>query len=323
VSRLGSREAATRLGQRLRLPLIGAPMFIASTPELVIAQCKAGVIGSMPALNIRPQEALGPAIASIAAALAEYDQAHPESPSAPFAINQIAHRTNERVAADLDTIVAQRVPIVIVSLAAPGPIAEAVHSYGGLVFCDVTTNRHARKAAEGGADGLIAVAAGAGGHTGGVSPFALVEDIRSWWDGPLALSGCIATGRGIAAARMMGADFVYVGSPFLACDEADTASGHKDMVVAGCSDDVAITESVTGVRATFLRGSLADAGIDPDAVRDPAKPRNFGATGSSQGAWRDIWSAGQGIGPVTSRGSAGDWLARLAADYETARHSRI
>lgn len=255
----------------LAAPIMCAPMFIVSSPELVIAQCRAGLVGALPALNARPRPH-GEWLARIKASLAARDAAHPDRPAAPYAINQIAHRSNDRRAADTATLVEHRVPIVIISLAADRAIVDAVHGYGGLVLNDVISDRHARKAIDNGCDGLIAVAAGAGGHTGKISPFALIEEIRVWWDGPLALSGAIASGRGVLAAQALGADLAYIGSAFIATDEATADDDYKVMVTRATSADIVTTDYFSGVPANFLAGSIARSGLDPERlVRDPAK----------------------------------------------------
>lgn len=316
----GSPELARTLRGRLRLPIFAGPMFIASTPALLVEQCKAGIVGSLPALNLRSSLELDAAIAAIAATLADYDRRHPGNLSAPYAVNLVAHKTNDRLREDLIIIVRHKVPIVIVSLAAPTEIVAAVHGYGGLVFNDVASNRHALRCAAAGTDGLIAVAAGAGGHTGSISPFALMQEIRAWWKGPLALSGCIANGRSILAAQMLGADFAYIGSPFLATEEANTPEAFKTMIVASDSADVLVTDCFTGVPATFLRPSIMANGLDPKSlVRDRNAPVDIKNGGANAKAWRDIWSAGQGIGAVDRVGRAADYIARLAADYARAR----
>jgi nitronate monooxygenase len=314
MSHAGSRAISRALAGKLRIPVMAGPMFIASTPELLIAQSKAGIVGALPALNPRTPEALAEALSQIREALDEDDGA------APWAINIVAHRTNERLEKDVAAVLDAKVPIVIVSLAAPAEIVSGVHGYGGLVFNDVVTNRHARKCAEAGADGLIAVAAGAGGHTGHVSPFALVQDIRAWWEGPLALSGCIATGPNILAAQLMGADFAYIGSPFLASLEANTAPAFKEMIVASDAADVVITDCFTGIPATFLRPSIMANGLDPAGlVRDRSAPININNGGANAKAWRDIWSAGQGIGAVKRAEPARAYIDRLVTEYEQAR----
>jgi nitronate monooxygenase len=311
---LGSRTTTEALARRLRLPVMAGPMFIASTAELVIAQCRAGIVGALPALNPRSPGLLRAALGQITEALADDNQA------APFAINIVAHRTNDRLEQDVAAVVDFQVPIVIVSLAAPADIVRAVHAYDGLVFNDVISDRQARKCAQAGIDGLIAVAAGAGGHTGKVSPFALVQEIRRWWDGPLALSGCIATGRNVLAAQVMGADFAYVGSPFLASDEANTAPGLKAMIVAGEAADVMVTDCFTGIPATFLRPSIVANGLDPTALtRDKSAGIDIKDGGTDRRAWRDIWSAGQGIAAITRAEPAAAYVARLADEYQAAR----
>ncbi|HEY1560280.1 MAG TPA: nitronate monooxygenase family protein [Caulobacteraceae bacterium] len=312
--RLGSRTTTEALAGRLRLPVMAGPMFIASTAELAIAQCRVGIVGALPALNPRSPILLRTALGQITEALAGDNQA------APFAINIVAHRTNDRLDEDLAAVIDFQVPIVIVSLAAPSDIVGAVHAYGGLVFNDVISDRQARKCAEAGIDGLIAVAAGAGGHTGKVSPFALVQEIRRWWDGPLALSGCIATGRNVLAAQVMGADFAYIGSPFLASDEANTAPGLKAMIVASEAADVMVTDCFTGIPATFLRPSIIANGLDPSAlIRDKSGAIDIKDGGANPKAWRDIWSAGQGIAAITRAEPAAVYVARLADEYQAAR----
>jgi nitronate monooxygenase len=299
---------------------MAGPMFIASSVALVIAQCKAGIVGAIPALNLRSSEALDAAIAEIKAALDAHDRAHPATPAAPYAVNLVAHASNDRVDADFEVIVRRKVPIVIVSLAAPTQIVAKVHAYGGLVWNDVISDRHARKCAEAGVDGLIAVCAGAGGHTGNLSPFAFVQELRQWWRGPLALSGCIATGASILAAEAMGADFAYIGSPFLATREANTSDAFKQMVVESAARDVVVTNCFTGVNATFLRPSLVAHGFDPDNLaRREGAAISVKDGGSNSKAWRDIWSAGQGIGAVQSAGPAAELLERLANEYAQAK----
>jgi len=310
----GDSELAARLASRLRLPVVAGPMFIASTPGLVIAQCRSGIIGSMPALNARTTAGLDADIAAIERAL--------EGCDVPYAINLVAHRTNARLDADFEVILAHRVPIVVLALAANPKIVESVHAYGGLVFNDVASDRHARKCAEMGVDGIIAVTAGAGGHTGSLSPFALVQEIREWWDGPLLLAGCIATGRAILAAETLGADFAYIGSPFLASTEANTPAAFKQMIVDGAAKDIVVTKGFTGARASFLAPSLLANGLDPEAL---AKKESAGVDisdgGSNSKAWRDIWSAGQGIGAVKVSLPATEYIDALAADYEHAKET--
>ncbi len=302
----------------LRLPVIGSPMFIVSNPTLVIAQCTAGIVGAFPALNARPAEALEDWLRRITDALAAHDAAHPDRPSAPFAVNQIVHRTNARLGHDLDLCVKYRVPIVITSLGARTDVNEAVHSYGGIVLHDIINDRFARKAIEKGADGLIAVAAGAGGHAGTTSPFALVQEIREWFDGPLALSGAIATGGAILAARAMGADLAYIGSAFIATEEANAADGYKRMIVDSRADDIIYTNLITGVHGNYLKPSLARAGLDPDNLPQ-SDPSKMDFSGGSSKAWKDIWGSGQGIGAVRAVVPAAELVARLSAEFSAAR----
>lgn len=308
------------LFDKLAAPIIAAPMFIVSSPELVIAQCCGGIVGSMPALNARPQSQLDDWITQIKQALAEHDAAHPDAPAAPYAINQIAHPSNDRLMEDTDTIVQHKVPIVIISLSAHRDIVDAVHGYGGLVFNDIISNRHAHKAIDNGCDGLIAVAAGAGGHTGKVSPFALIEEIRAWWDGPLALSGAIASGRGVLAAEVMGADLAYIGSPFIATDEANAVAQYKTLVTQATSADVVTTDYFSGVPANFLAGSIERAGLDPkNLVRDPDRKTNVSPTGDAHKTWRDIWGCGHGVGRITSIEPATTRARTLVDEYRVAR----
>ena len=303
---------------RLRLPVIGAPLFIVSTPDLVIAQCQAGVIGSFPALNARPQPLLRDWLVRITETLSAYDAAHPGAPSAPYAVNQIVHKSNDRLMADLDMCVEFRVPIVITSLGARTDVNDAVHSYGGIVLHDVITPAFARKALDKGADGLIAVAAGAGGHAGTLSPFALVAEIRSFFSGPLALSGAIATGGGILAARAAGADLAYIGSAFIATEEANAADGYKSAIVESRAEDIVYSNLFTGVHGNYLRSSIVAAGLDPAALpQSDVSKMNFG--GGATKAWRDIWGAGQGVGSVASVDTAGERVARWTREYEQAR----
>lgn len=309
------------LKKRLALPVIGAPLFIVSNPKLVIAQCTAGVIGSFPALNARPQEKLDEWIIEIKAALAAHDAAHPDRPSAPYAVNQIVHRSNDRLMKDLEACVKHKVPIVICSLGAREDVYHAIHSYGGVVFHDVINNTFAKKAIDKGADGLILVATGAGGHAGVVSPFALVQEIREWFKGPIALSGSIATGGAVLAAEAMGADFAYIGSAFIATDEANASDSYKQAIVDCGADDIVYTNLFTGVHGNYLKPSIRAAGLDPDHLpeSDPSK-MDFGSGGNSAAkAWKDIWGCGQGIGAVHQRESTGAYVARLAAEYEAAR----
>lgn len=307
------------LSQRLRLPVVAAPLFIISTPELVIAQCKAGIVGSFPALNARPAERLSGWIEQITQALAEHDRLHPERPAAPFAVNQIVHRSNDRLEQDMAVCVKYKVPIIITSLGARPEINQAVHSYGGIVLHDVINNRFARKAIDKGADGLIAVAAGAGGHAGTQSPFALVQEIRQWFDGPLLLSGAIASGRSILAARALGADLAYIGSAFIATAEANAVPAYKEMIRQSGAEDIVYTNLITGVHGNYLKASLSAAGLDPEALpsSDPSQ-MNFGADRQRPKAWKEIWGCGQGIGVLHAVPAAEVLVARLAAEYREA-----
>ncbi len=302
----------------LPLPIIGAPLFIISNPKLVIEQCKAGVVGSMPALNARPAEQLDEWLAEITETLAAYNKANPDKPAAPFAINQIVHKSNERLEHDLQVCAKYKVPIVITSLGARTDLNDAVHSWGGVVLHDVINNTFAKKAIEKGADGLIAVAAGAGGHAGVKSPFALIQEIREWFDGPLALSGAMSTGGAVLAARAMGADFAYIGSAFIATDEARAIDGYKQAIVEGSSDDIIYSNLFTGVHGNYLKRSILSAGLDPDNLpqSDPSK-MNFG--GDAKKAWKDIWGCGQGIGAIKEVQPAGQLVARLAREYRAAQ----
>ena len=302
----------------LPLPIIGAPLFIISNPRLVIEQCKAGVVGSMPALNARPAELLDAWLAEITEALAAHDRAHPERPAAPFAINQIVHRSNDRLEHDMQVCAKYKVPIVISSLGARTDINDAVHAWGGIVLHDVIDNRFAKKAIEKGADGLIAVAAGAGGHAGVKSPFALIQEIREWFDGPLALSGAIANGGAVLAAQAMGADFAYIGSAFIATDEARASDAYKQAIVDGSSDDIVYSSLFTGVPGNYLKPSIRAAGLDPDDLpeSDPSK-MNFG--GSAKKAWKDIWGCGQGIAAVHAVTPTAQLVERLKREYLEAR----
>lgn len=309
------------LQHRLRLPAVAAPMFIISNPDLVIAQCTAGIVGSFPALNARPAAQLEEWLERITSALAAWDAAHPEQPSAPFAVNQIVHKSNERLQQDLDLCVRYRVPIVITSLGAQQFVNEAVHSYGGIVLHDVINNRFARKAIEKGADGLIAVAAGAGGHAGTTSPFALVQEIRQWFDGPLLLSGAIATGDALLAAQAMGADLGYIGSAFIATREANAGQAYKQAVVDNNAADIVYSDLFTGIHGNYLRSSIEAAGLNPDQLPE-AEPNamNFSSGGESAAkAWKDIWGCGQGIGAVREIVPAAELVARLQREYSAAR----
>jgi nitronate monooxygenase len=308
------------LSDRLRLPVIASPLFIVSCPALVIAQCKAGVVGSFPALNARPASLLDEWLAQITQELAAWDRAHPDTPSAPFAVNQIVHRTNDRLEHDVEMATKYKAPIVITSLGAREDVNAAAHSYGGVVLHDVINDRFARKAIEKGADGLIPVAAGAGGHAGQLSPFALVQELRTWFDGPIALSGAIASGPAILGALAMGADLAYIGSAFIATKEANADQAYKDMIVASGGEDIVYTNLFTGVHGNYLRPSVKLAGLDPDnlPVADPSK-MNFNSGGNQKAkAWRDIWGCGQGIGAVGAVVPAAELVDRLAAEYAQA-----
>ena len=309
------------LSERLRIPVIGSPLFIVSGPELVIAQCKAGVVGSFPALNARPVSQLDEWLAQITEELADWDRKNPDRLSAPFALNQIVHKTNNRLEDDVELAVKYRVPVTITSLGAREDVNAAIHSYGGVVLHDVINNKFARKAVEKGADGLIPVAAGAGGHAGGLSPFALIQELREWFDGPIALSGAIANGRAVLGAQAMGADLAYIGSAFIATQEARAVQGYKDMIVESSGEDIVYSNLFTGVHGNYLRPSIERAGLDPDNLphADPSK-MNFGSGGNQEAkAWKDIWGCGQGIGAVKSIPTAGELVDRLAAEYEAAK----
>ena len=302
----------------LSLPVIAAPLFIISTPQLVIAQCKAGVVGSMPALNARPVSQLDDWLAEITETLSAHNRAHPDSPAAPFAINQIVHKSNDRLEQDMALCVQYQVPIIITSLGAREDINAAAHSYGGVVLHDVINNRFARKAIDKGADGLIAVAAGAGGHAGVKSPFALVQEIRQWFDGPLALSGAIATGGAVLAAQAMGADFAYIGSAFIATTEARAAQEYKQCIVDSNSDDIVYSSLFTGVHGNYLAPSIRKAGMDPTQLAE-GNPAAMDFSGDKTKAWKDIWGCGQGIGAVTSIDSTAALVARLQREYAAAK----
>ena len=305
----------------LPLPIIGAPLFIISNPKMVIAQCISGVVGSMPALNARPAEQLEEWLIEISEALAAYNRAHPDKPAAPFAINQIVHKSNDRLAHDMAMCVKYKVPIIITSLGAREDINAAAHSYGGVVLHDIINNKHARKAIEKGADGLIAVAAGAGGHAGVKSPFALIQEIRQWFDGPIALSGAISTGDAVLAAQAMGADFAYIGSAFIATQEARASDAYKQSIVDSNSDDIVYSNLFTGVHGNYLAPSIRSAGMDPDNLPDgDVKTMNFaGGEGSKSKAWKDIWGCGQGIGGVSKVQSTADYVAQIKREYGLAR----
>ena len=304
--------------QNLSLPVIGSPLFIISNPKLVIEQCKAGVVGSMPALNARPAELLDEWLAEITETLAAYNKAHPDKPAAPFAINQIVHKSNDRLEHDMQVCAKYKVPIIITSLGAREAVNQAVHAWGGVVLHDIINNKFAHKAIEKGADGLIAVAAGAGGHAGTKSPFALIQEIRQWFDGPLALSGSIASGGAVLAAQAMGADFGYIGSAFIATHEARAVDAYKQAIVESNSDDIVYSNLFTGVHGNYLAPSIRAAGLDPENLpeSDPSK-MNFG--GGAQKAWKDIWGCGQGIGAINAVTSTAELVAKLRREYEEAR----
>ncbi|MGN6500518.1 MAG: NAD(P)H-dependent flavin oxidoreductase [Tsuneonella sp.] len=310
---------------RLRLPMIGSPLFIVSGPELVIAQCKAGVIGSFPSLNARPASQLDEWLHQITEELAAYNRANPERPAAPFAVNQIIHKSNDRVDADMAVCAKWQVPMVITSLGAREDVFAAVRGWGGVTLHDVINDRFARKAIEKGADGLIPVAAGAGGHAGTLSPFALMQEIREWFGGLVALSGSIAHGRSVLAAQALGADFAYIGSAFIATKEANAAEGYKQGIVEGRADGIVYTNLFTGVHGNYLRASIVAAGMDPDnlPVSDPSK-MNFGSGGNTKAkAWKDIWGSGQGVGAVKAVESAGEFVERLYREYQSAKESLL
>ena len=304
--------------QQLKFPVIASPLFIISNPKLVIAQCKAGVVGSMPALNARPAEQLEEWLIEITEALEAHNRAHPDKPAAPYAINQIVHKSNDRLEHDMAMCVKYKVPIIITSLGAREDVNAAAHSYGGIVLHDIINNKFAKKAIEKGADGLVAVAAGAGGHAGVKSPFALIQEIREWFDGPIALSGAIANGGAILAAQAMGADFAYIGSAFIATEEARAAEEYKQAIVEASSDDIIYSNLFTGVHGNYLAPSIRNAGLDPENLPESdASKMNFG--GDAKKAWKDIWGCGQGIGAVKAVLPTADLVARLQREYEEAR----
>ena len=308
------------LTRPMSVPVIASPLFIISQPDLVIAQCKAGVIGSFPALNARPKELLDEWLARITEELAAFDRANPGKPSAPLAVNQIVHKSNDRLDYDISMCVKYKVPVVITSLGARTEVYDAIHSYGGIVLHDVINNAFARKAIEKGADGLIAVAAGAGGHAGTISPFALVSEIRTWFDGPLALSGAITTGDAVLAAQALGADFGYIGSAFIATKEAVAPDGYKQAIIDSSSSGITYTNLFTGVHGNYLRSSIEAAGMDPENLptSDPSK-MDFGSGGNmKKKAWKDIWGAGQGVGAIREIVPAAELVARLAREYHAA-----
>ena len=306
--------------KRLRLPVIGAPLFIISNPKLVIVQCQAGIVGAMPALNARPASQLDEWLAEITETLAAWDRAHPDAQAAPFAINQIVHKSNDRLDHDMQVCAKYKVPIVITSLGARTDVNDAVHAWGGVVLHDIINNFFARKAIEKGADGLIAVAAGAGGHAGVKSPIALVQEIRTWFDGPLALSGAIGTGDAVLAAQAMGADLAYIGSAFIATTEARASAAYKQAIVDGTSDDIVYSSLFTGVHGNYLKASIRAVGLDPDNLpeSDPSK-MDFGGGEGSKKAWKDIWGCGQGIGAIDAVVPAAVLIERLGREYAAAR----
>ena len=308
------------LFDRLRLPVIGSPLFIVSGPELVIAQCKAGIVGSFPALNARPQTMLDEWLHQITEELAAHNRDHPDRPAAPYAVNQIVHKSNDRLEADIATCAKWQVPITITSLGAREDLNQAVHGWGGIALHDVINDRFARKAIEKGADGLIPVAAGAGGHAGTLSPFAFMQELREWFDGPIALSGAIGSGRSILAAQAMGADFAYIGSPWIATVEANADQAYKDSIAEGRASDIVYSSLFTGVHGNYLRGSIERAGLDPDNLPEgDVTKMNFGSGGNTKvKAWKDIWGSGQGIGAVTVVETVADRVDRLEAEYRVA-----
>ena len=318
---MSDRTPLPAIFDRLALPVIGSPLFIISGPELVIAQCKAGIVGSFPALNARPQAELDEWLHRITEELAAHNRDHPDWPAAPYAVNQIVHKSNDRLDADLATCARWQVPITITSLGAREELNAAVHGWGGITLHDVIDDRFAHKAVEKGADGLIAVAAGAGGHAGRLSPFALIGEIRQWFGGPLALSGSIATGDAVLAAQAMGADFAYIGSPFIATAEANADEGYKQGIVDGRASDIVYSNLFTGVHGNYLRGSIVAAGLDPDNLPEgDLKTMNFGGGNSSKTkAWRDIWGSGQGIGAVDQVEPVAVRVERLKREYDAAR----
>ena len=306
---------------RLRLPVIGSPLFIISTPDLVIAQCKAGIIGSFPALNARPSGVLDEWLHRITEELTAHNRDHPDRPAAPYAVNQIVHKSNNRLEEDMEVCAKWQVPMVITSLGAREDLNQAVHKWGGIVLHDVINDRFARKAIEKGADGLIPVAAGAGGHAGVLSPFALMQEIRQWFDGLVALSGAIANGRAVLAAQAMGADFAYIGTPWIATKEANAQEGYKQAIVNGRAQDIVYSNLFTGIHGNYLRPSIVNAGMDPDNLpeSDPSA-MNFGSGGNTEAkAWKDIWGSGQGIGAVSAIDSVADRVDKLEAEYNQAR----
>ncbi len=313
------------LKNNLRVPVVGSPLFLVSGPELVIAQCKAGIVGSFPALNARPAEVLDEWLTRINSELEAYKAANPDAYVAPYAVNQICHSSNDRLMQDMETCVKHKVPIIITSLRPPAEVVEATHSYGGLVFHDVISVKHAKKAAEQGVDGLILVCAGAGGHAGALSPFALVREVKEWFDGTILLSGAIGDGYCIASALAMGADLAYMGSRFIATEEANADQGYKDMLVASAADDIVYSSLFTGVDGNYLKPSIAAAGLDPDNLPDADKSKmNFGSGGNMKTkAWKDIWGSGQGIGGITKVDTVETVVSELERDYKAAVNSLV
>ena len=309
------------LFDRLRLPIIGSPLFIVSGPELVIAQCKAGIVGSFPALNARPQSLLDEWLHQITEELSAWNRDNPDRPAAPYAVNQIVHKSNDRLEADIATCAKWQVPITITSLGAREDLNQAVHGWGGITLHDVINDRFARKAIEKGADGLIPVAAGAGGHAGTLSPFAFVSELREWFDGPIALSGAIATGRSVLAALAAGADLAYIGSPWVATKEANADPAYKQGIVDGQASDIVYSDLFTGVHGNYLRGSIERAGLDPDNLpKGDLKTMNFGSGGNTKAkAWKDIWGSGQGVGAVKAVESVAERVDRLEAEFIAAK----
>ena len=305
------------LKETLRIPVIGAPMFIVSVPELVLAQCKAGIVGSFPALNARPKELLAEWLETITGELADYRAANPDQPVAPFAVNQIVHQSNDRLRHDVDLCVRYKVPVVITSLRPPAEVVEAVHSYGGVVFHDVINVRHARKAMEQGVDGIITVCAGAGGHAGTTSPFALVKEVREFFDGTIILSGAMSSGSDVLAAQAIGADLAYIGTRFIATREANAPDEYKEMIVSSKASDIVYTSLFSGVHGSYMRGSIEQAGLDPDNLPQGDKSAmDFGSGGNThKKAWRDIWSAGQGVGSMHDIPAVADLVARMEQEY--------
>ena len=313
------------LSDRLRLPIVAAPLFIISNPDLVIAQCKAGIVGSFPALNARPAEVLDEWLTRINSELEAYKAANPDAYVAPYAVNQICHASNDRLMQDMETCVKHKVPIIITSLRPPAEVVEATHSYGGLVFHDVISVKHAKKAAEQGVDGLILVCAGAGGHAGALSPFALVREVKEWFDGTILLSGAIGDGYCVASALAMGADLAYMGSRFIATEEANADQGYKDMLVESAADDIVYSSLFTGVDGNYLKPSIAAAGLDPNNLPDADKSKmNFGSGGNMKTkAWKDIWGSGQGIGAIAKVDSVETVVSELERDYKAAVSSLV